>query len=144
MNENIRNLIESLPDRPARSKLAPYAEVILGLVAKRQTYREIAAFLLEHLEVSAAPSTIHAFVQVQARQSHCQSPEATKKPTGPVHAGMHHVAPAQESDDKPPEKDLREQIRTFQRRQPVSLSEPARFTYDPDQPLTLEPERKEK
>lgn len=69
MDSKLRQLLDDLPEKPPRSKLEPHAEVIRLLRKKRRTYQEIAQFLREHLQVSAAPSTIHDFVKTRARQA---------------------------------------------------------------------------
>ena len=54
--------------RPAPSKLEAYHELIRTLRQRRWAYKEIAAALRDEFGISAAPSTIHAFVKVRAHK----------------------------------------------------------------------------
>jgi hypothetical protein len=68
MEENIRMLLEQVPEKPPRSKLEPHVDVIVTLRRKRRSYREIAEFFREHLAIAVAPSTIHDFVRIRRRR----------------------------------------------------------------------------
>jgi hypothetical protein len=57
-----------VPEKPPRSKLEPYRELIRELRLKRWSYREIAALFEEKLKLAVAPSTLHNFVKVRAKQ----------------------------------------------------------------------------
>lgn len=54
--------------RPAPSKLDAYHQLIRTLRQRRWTYKEIAMALRVEFGVSAAPSTIHAFVNVRSKR----------------------------------------------------------------------------
>jgi hypothetical protein len=66
--QNLLDKVNSLPEQGPRSKLEPYYEVIRALRKKRYTYQEIAQFLASEAGITAAASTIHAFVAVRARR----------------------------------------------------------------------------
>ncbi len=59
--------IDSLPEKPPRSKLEPHRELIRELRRKGRTYREVAQLLQERLGLYVAPSTLHSFVKVRAK-----------------------------------------------------------------------------
>jgi hypothetical protein len=65
LDNQISNFLARAETRPAQSKLDPYYELIRGLRQRRWTYQEIAAVLRDEFAVSAAPSTIHAFMKVR-------------------------------------------------------------------------------
>jgi IS30 family transposase len=140
MDEKLRQLIDTMPERPPRSKLEPHAEVIRELRRKRRTYQEIAAFFREHLQLAVAPSTIYEFVKTRARQAR-----------KPVSDAEQWVSSGNQASEKPAASaagiggDARERIRAL-RHQPVpAKKERPRFAFDPEQPLTLKPqELKEK
>jgi IS30 family transposase len=139
MDEKLRQLLDAIPERPPRSKLEPHAEVIRELRKKRRTYQEIATFFREHLELSVAPSTIYEFVKTRAKQAR-KPPQATAEweASGGTSAESSAATPPGADDD------VRERIRAL-RRQPVpAKKEPPRFAFDPEQPLTLKPQPKEK
>jgi len=68
MPGDFQNLLKHLPDKPPRSKLEPYRELIRELRQKRWSYRDIAVLFEEKLTIAVAPSTLHNFVKVRARQ----------------------------------------------------------------------------
>jgi IS30 family transposase len=60
---------EALPEKPPRrSKLEPFAEVILALRRKRYSYQEIAGFLLKKAMIEVDPSSVWDFVQAQKKR----------------------------------------------------------------------------
>ena len=67
MDETIRKLLDSIPERQPRSKLEPHIDVIRELRRKRRSYQEISVFFKEHLKISVAPSTLYEFVKARAR-----------------------------------------------------------------------------
>jgi hypothetical protein len=68
MSRNFQDLLKNVPEKPPRSKLEPYRELIRELRLKRWSYREIAALFEEQLKLAVAPSTLHNFVKVRAKQ----------------------------------------------------------------------------
>jgi hypothetical protein len=68
MDESIQDSLNELPAKAPRSKLEPYSELIFQLLAKRWTYRDIAALFADRLKISVAPSTLHNFVKVRTKQ----------------------------------------------------------------------------
>ena len=67
MDETIRKLLDSIPERQPRSKLEPHIDVIRELRRKRRSYQEISVFFKEHLKIPVAPSTLYEFVKSRAR-----------------------------------------------------------------------------
>jgi hypothetical protein len=60
-------ILESLPEKPPRSKLEPHRELIRELRRKGRTYREVAQLFHERLGLYVAASTLHFFVKVRAK-----------------------------------------------------------------------------
>jgi uncharacterized membrane protein len=67
MEPELRTILESLPEKPYRSKLEPHRELIRELRRKGRTYREVAHLFQERLGLYVAPSTLHSFVKVRAK-----------------------------------------------------------------------------
>ncbi len=126
MDENLRALLNDLPDKPPRSKLEPHVETIRLLRSKRYTYQEIARFLKEHVAVTAAPSTIHDFVRVRrgrgkmAGDSHPVRAEPKVTPLPSVAAGT-----------------VQQKIAALKSRASNSNQNKPPFVYDGDEPLKL-------
>jgi hypothetical protein len=67
MESALQTILESLPEKPPRSKLEPHRELIRELRRKGRTYREVARLFHERLGLYVAPSTLHSFVKVRAK-----------------------------------------------------------------------------
>jgi hypothetical protein len=142
MDEKIRALLDQIPEKPPRSKLEPHLEVIRELRRKGRTYQEIAQFLGEHLNVTVAASTIHAFVHVRARRRQRKSPIELPPTTEPP---LEAAPSAAENAGAPAgvEADVAERIEALKRRRPPEKPEKPRFKYDENEPLRIVPETRQ-
>jgi hypothetical protein len=68
LDQRISAFLAQSEARPALSKLEPYGEVIRTLRQRRWTYQEIAQALRDEFGVTAALSTIHAFMKVRGNR----------------------------------------------------------------------------
>ncbi len=68
LDDQITDFLTKADNRPAQSKLEPYADLIRGLRQRRWTYRQIAVALRERFGVATGSSTINDFVRVRARR----------------------------------------------------------------------------
>jgi IS30 family transposase len=67
MDNAFQAILDSLPPKPPRSKLEPYAELIHELRKRGRSYREIAGILATRCGVSAGTHTVYNFVRVRAQ-----------------------------------------------------------------------------
>jgi hypothetical protein len=67
MDPTLLSLLETIPQKPPRSKLETHRELIRQLRRKGCTYRDIVRILRERLGLDVAVSTIHSFVKVRAK-----------------------------------------------------------------------------
>jgi IS30 family transposase len=132
MNDAVRAALDAIPERPPRSKLEPHAAVIRELRKKRRTYQEIATFFREHLQISVAPSTIHEFVKVRARQARLKKQNEAELPD----TADSRSATASTERSSSAEEAVREQIRTVKQRAVATPESPV-FSFDPEQPLRI-------
>jgi len=124
MDERLRALIDQIPEKPPRSKLEPHLDVIRELRRKGRTYQEIAQFFGEHLKVTVAASTIHAFVHVRARRRQ-QKPPVELPPTAEPRM---ENATAENADARAGvEADVAERIEALKRRRPPEKTEKPEF-----------------
>jgi len=142
LGETIRQLLDAVPHR-SPSKLEPHAAVIRELRKKRRTYSEIAQFLEQHLQLRVAPSTLHYFVKSRAKQAREQkASERELLEPAPAAAPQEPVAPAKPAPEKTSTGDaVRDRIRALKNKPVPAAIEPARFEFDPDRPLTLQPKK---
>ena len=80
LDEQIADFLATADDRPPRSKLEPYADLIRGLRQRRWTYRKIAAALRERFGLATGKSSIHDFVRVRARRPALEAPPGLCRP----------------------------------------------------------------
>ena len=67
MDPILLSLLETIPQKPPRSKLETHRELIRQLRRKGCTYRDIVRILHERVGLEVAISTIHSFVKVRAK-----------------------------------------------------------------------------
>ena len=67
MDPTLLSLLETIPQKPPRSKLETHRELIRQLRRKGCTYRDIVRILHERVGLDVAISTIHSFVKVRAK-----------------------------------------------------------------------------
>ena len=66
MDPTLLSLLDSIPQKPPRSKLETHRELIRQL-RKGRTYRDIVRILHERVGLDVAVSTIHSFIKVRAK-----------------------------------------------------------------------------
>ncbi len=67
MDPTIFSLLDSIPQKPPRSKLETHRELIRQLRCKGCTYRDIVRILHERVGLDVAVSTIHSYIKVRAK-----------------------------------------------------------------------------
>lgn len=142
LGETIRQLLDAVPTR-SPSKLEPHAAVIRELRKKRRTYSEIAQFLEQHLQLRVAPSTLHYFVKSRAKQAREQRASEQKlQEPAPASAPQEPLAPTEPVPEEASTGDaIRDRIRALKNKPVSTTVEPARFEFNPDQPLILQPKK---
>jgi hypothetical protein len=134
MGASFQQILDSLPEKPPRSRLEPYRNLIEELVRRGRTYREIRQILAEKCGLRVALSTLHSFMAPQLRPPDMTSPSVpaksrenagpTRKESSDGHTDQRHIDEA------------RQKIEALKRRKP-SERKLEGFSYDPDQPLRL-------
>jgi hypothetical protein len=135
MDSKIRQLIDQIPSKPFRSKLQPHLDLIRELRQKRQTYKEISRFLIEHLNLTVAPSTIYAFMHARSRRAHFQTQAAPGTSAQQPHLGRQPLTPNPPSPTPPPAS-----LQPAQASTQTAVGPRKRFHYDPEEGLTLSDE----
>ena len=112
-------ILESLRQRPLRSKLEPHRDLIRELRRSGRTYREVACLFQERLGLHVALSTLHSFVKVRAK--HRKRTQFELPPTG---------LSATESP-------VLERVAALRTKSAVREAKRARFVFRENEPLTL-------
>jgi hypothetical protein len=136
--DTFETILNSLPEKPARSRLDPYADLIKELLGRGWTYREIAQILLDKCGVRISFSTIHHFVHARLRskrklpKSHPQNLE--QKALVPTVGNEEVASPEKQTaaDD-----DVYCRIAALKLHQASPEERSTLFRYNPDEPLHL-------
>lgn len=72
-NDQLRRLMEEIPERRPRSRLIPYGELIAEMRSRNYSYREISRFLARHCEVAITHNAVRNYVKRCALESHGSS-----------------------------------------------------------------------
>ncbi len=131
MEETFQAILDSLPPKPARSKLEPYAELIRELRKRGRSYREIATILAERCGVTVGIHTVYNFVQVRSRAKDKTSTGERERT-----ATSSNVPP-----NSPAPGDVDARIRALKQRTTAARAPGAEkvFNYDENEPLQLRP-----
>ena len=145
MDGQFQDILNGLPDKPPRSRLEPYRELIDELLRRGRTFREIAQILGEKCHVKTAASTIHDFVQVRSQKEHRtpkRSSTATAKSlSSPTLQAVETATPTAKPGNAVDE--VRRRIAALKVRKSVTELTPDGFHFDPSEPLRLKkPDKK--
>jgi hypothetical protein len=89
MDPTLLSLLETIPQKPPRSKLEIHRELIRHLRRKGCTYRDIVRILHERVGLDVAVSTIHSFIKVRAKhRKQVQYELPPLEPESPVNTRM--------------------------------------------------------
>jgi len=132
----IRDILDTLPDKPPRSRLEPYRELIEELRRRGRTYRDIALILGEKCQVQVTTSGIHDFLRTRSRvkgkSTKRIATDAMKTAPTSIAAGIIDSAQKPSADDE-----VQRRIVALKARKPVTRAAPDEFLFDPTQPLRL-------
>jgi hypothetical protein len=144
MDDNFRDILDSLPAKPSRSRLAPYGRLIDELLRRGRTYREIARIFAEKCQLQVSISTIHDFVRLRSRvkrnmrKRQGRGPAETTRRSPRVRAEGKTQASA-EKQAIPPVDEVHQRIADLKQRPVPTQTNPNQFHYDPTEPLRLPP-----
>jgi hypothetical protein len=136
MDAKFREILDALPNKPPRSRLEPYRELIEELRRRGRTYVDIAGILAEKCQVQVTASGVHDFVRTRSRMKRRSTKQITSDPPKTTHAstGTGRV----DSIQKPfTDDEVRRRIAALKARKPVVEPEPNGFQFDPTEPLRL-------
>jgi hypothetical protein len=139
MNETFQAILDSLPPKPARSRLEPYAELIHELRRRGRSYREITAILADRCGVRVGVHTLYTFVRVRTPTSKRASKPAKAAAAAAAAPPGTAVTPIASSAGDGPDGDVWQRIQALKDR-PVSArakSAEKVFHYDENVPLTV-------
>ena len=137
MDDKFQAILDSLPPKPPRSRLEPYADLIHELRRRGRSYREITGILADRCGVRVGVHTLYNFVRVRTAASKKTKP-AKAAASGGILWSPPVVAPTPAVGDDGG-GDVRQRIQALKDR-PVSArakSAEKVFHYDENVPLTV-------
>jgi hypothetical protein len=146
MNE-FQEILNGLSEKPERSRLDPYRDLIKELLSCGRTYREIAHILFQKCGIRISFSTIHYFVHSRSRskpkpaKSYSRNKE---KETVATTAGNEQTKIAIPRREIPVNEEVYQRIAELKQRPALSNRSSKLFHYDPDQPLHIIPKARNK
>ena len=138
METKFKEILDGLPDKPPRSRLEPYRELIRELRRRGRTYRDIAQILAEKCQVQVTASGVHDFVRKRSRVKRKSTKRLANAALKTAPAAL--IAPPTEKpsgDDK-----VQRKIAALKARKPVTKAALAEFQFDATQPLRLKKQGK--
>jgi len=139
MDEKFQAILDSLPPKPPRSRLEPYADLIHELRRRGRSYREITAILADRCGIRVGVHTLYNFVRVRTAASKKTKP-AKAAASGGILRSPPTAAPAV-GDSR--DGEVWQRIQALKDR-PVSArasSAEKVFHYDENVPLTVNPKK---
>jgi hypothetical protein len=133
MDTKFKEILDGLPDKPPRSRLEPYRELIRELRRRGRTYRDIAHILAEKCQVQVTASGVHDFVRTRSRVKGKSAKRIVADSMMTARAAP-IVLSAQKSSA---EDEVQRRIAVLKARKPRTKAIPAEFQFDPSQPLRL-------
>jgi len=142
VSQKFQHIIDNMPEKPPRSRLEPYAELIIELRRRKRTYREILNVLAEKCDLPISISTLHDFVRMKAKEARkagnvlrTAAPRARDDNHG---AAALRAATPKTAEDRPSDEEVRRRIAALKARPKSAPVEPSKqFEYNPDEPLRL-------
>jgi IS30 family transposase len=140
--DKFRAILDALPEKPPRSRLEPYGELIDELRRRRRTYREIVSVLAEKCDLRVSISTIHDFVRAKSKEAK----KAAKLlriavPSADIHnpdPTPHRRDVPQLNQGNPTAEEVQRRIAALKQRKVPPATNPSEgFQYNPDEPLRL-------
>ena len=139
MDTKFKEILDGLPDKPPRSRLEPYRELIRELRRRGRTFRDIAHILAEKCEVQVTASGVHDFVRNRSRVKG----KSTKRiATDPMKTTATAIGVDSTDSARKPSTDVQRRIVALKARKPVKKAVPDVFQFDPTEPLQLKKPRK--
>ena len=124
MDPTLLSLLETIPQKPPRSKLETHRELIRQLRRKGCTYRDIVRILHERVGLDVAVSTIHSFVKVRAK--HRKQVRYELPPLKPESPSI-RVSP----------DDVASRIAALRAKPVEQMAKPKHFHFEESEPLKL-------
>jgi hypothetical protein len=127
VKDELQDILNTLPEKPPRSRLETYRELIDELRQRGWTYRDLVGVLADRCQLSVSISTLHDFVRLRSLGKRTSAKRAT---TDEVKATTIEPKGGVVGSD-------RRRIAALKARKAATPSSIGEFDFDPTQPLRL-------
>lgn len=134
MDPKFQNILDCVPQKPGRSRLAPYGELIDALRQRGLTFREVAAVLIEKCHLQVSKSAINDFVRMRSR---ARIGTKLQPSTTPAIQLATSVPKAQEAKSRSEGDNVDQRIVALATCSTSAEGTYQQFDYDPNEPLLL-------
>ncbi|SRR5438132_14348938 len=143
MDDRFQDILDGIPEKPPRSSLEPYRELIDELRRRGRTYREIAHILAEKCQLRVAASTVNRFLRkrkvARAKPAARLTPRSAKMVSVTTRAATERIAGWNPQEERPSHDEVQQRIAALKLKPAPAQSNPELFRYDPNEPLHLPP-----
>ena len=143
MDDKFQDILDGMPEKPPRSSLEPYRDLINELRRPGRTYREIAHILAEKCQLRAAASTVNRFLRkrkvARAKPRARLKPKSAKTVSVTTRVATERIASSNVQEESLPHDDVQQRIAALKLKPAPTRSSPDLFRYDPNEPLHLPP-----
>ncbi len=136
MKDKLQDILNTLPEKPPRSRLETYRELIDELRQRGWAYRDIVGVLADKCQLTVSISTLHDFVRLRSLGKRTSAKRAAtneaKATTIEPKRGV--VGSGQNAAN---DEEVRRRIAALKARKPEATPSIDEFDFDPTQPLRL-------
>jgi seryl-tRNA synthetase len=148
MDPKFKEIIDGLPDKPPRSRLEPYYELVKELRRRGRTYRDIADILAEECQLRVTASGIHAFVRTRSQaKRRLGKRRNSRKDEQRVTSAIRRLKTATPNSASAPSSgdEVARKMAALKARRPDAKPTSEPFHFDENEPLRLDkPEKRRK
>ncbi len=135
VDARFQDVLNGLIEKPGRSKLEPYGELVDELCRRGLTCRDIAAVLAEKCQFQTSKSAVNNFMHARSKRRR-KAARRIATVSG-IAAPIASTAAIPDAAQKPSQDEVRKRIAAFKARKPVAAPSLNDFHFDPTQPLRL-------
>jgi hypothetical protein len=168
MNSDLDTILNNLPVKPPRSRLEPHLALITEMRKRHRSYREIAQVLHDSCDLTVGVSTIHDFVRLRSKPcprpgltgtrksalvcadadsplvSKKRADSAAKTTQGVLRNSKESKGTQGTARRSKESQDLARKFKDMKQQPTRSPKNKTVFTYNPDEPLRLQPLQRSK
>jgi hypothetical protein len=135
MDDRLRQILETLPEKPPRSRLEPFREFIGKLREQGRAYRDIAVILAETCELHISATAVHNFVRSRSlAKPEPRTPRTRENCPAKSRSTEHRQTSVKANDAL---HDVQQRIQALKHRSEATQPAPKGFQFDPEKPLRL-------